>query len=466
MNLRSISAFSLGTLGAAVAGIVTVPVLTWLVPPEDIGRFNIYQLVIVFGVLFLSLGLDQTFARYYNEGVDKNQLLKDCFLPGMVFFLMLMIPVVLLYEPISDLLYGESNFLYVILTAFSVFAMYLLRIASVILRMDGRGYLYSFNQVLPKALLCIFLLICFFVVGYSDFYIVILLSFVSLLFVIPQFVYVIINYVRVNRGGGGAPVLSRHLYSFGLPLLLSSLIYWAVTAMGSVMLKKMVGLDEVGLYAVAINFAGVAVVVQNILSVVWVPIIYKWVSTNEDLSRIDGVLSFVLFFVILLTSLLGIFSSVIDFLLPTDYAAVKFMVICAVLQPFFYALSEVSGIGISVVKKTYLNVIGNLVVLIVSFIGASCLIPLYGAAGAIMSNAVAFFVFLVFRTEFSAKYWREIRRSRLYLSTFACMCLAIFCLIFKELYVVVLCWVGFLLVACVVFQAEVKVTFKYLARLR
>lgn len=449
-----------------MAGIITVPLLTWLVSPEDIGRFNIYQLVIGFGVLFLSLGLDQTFARYYNEGVDKIRLLIDCFLPGGGFFLMLMIPIILFHESISDLLYGEINFSYVFLTALSVFAMYLLRVASVILRMDGNGLLYSFVQVLPKAFLCVMLLVCFFVANSTDFHNVIIMSFVSLLVVTPQVVMVIFKYIRSHQAGEFPATRSRHLYGFGLPLLLSSIIYWAVTAIGSVMLKKMVGLDEVGLYAVAVNLAGVAVVVQNILSVVWIPIVYRWVSTNEDLSRIDNVLNILLFFVLLLVSLLGVFFWVIDILLPAEYSAVKYMIICAVLQPFFYALSEVSGIGISVVKKTYLNVVGNLVVLVVCFLCAYYLIPLYGAAGAIMSNAIAFFVYLVFRTEFSARYWRGFPRSRLYGSTFFCMGLTIISVILKDLYLVVLCWLVFCFVVCVVFRAEVRATFQYLSRFK
>lgn len=466
MNLKSISAFSLGTLGAAAAGIVTIPLLTWLVSSEDIGRFNIYQLVIGFGVLFLSLGLDQTFARYYNEGVDKNRLLIDCYLPGAIIFLVLLIPVALNYAEISQFLYGEVNFLYVALTALSVFVMYMLRIISVILRMDGNGISYSINQVLPKGLFCALLLTCFFVFGRSDFYNVLCLSFFSLLVIIPQFLIGIFKYIKKNRGKKMPAVLTRSLYGFGLPLLLSSVIYWAVTAIGSMMLKSMAGLEQVGLYAVAINLAGVAVVFQNILSVVWVPIVYKWVSSNEELSRIDSVLNVVLFFVILLTSLLGVFSSVVDLLLPPEYSAVKYMVVCAVLQPFFYALSEVSGIGVSVVKKTYLNVVGNFIVLGVCFASAYFFIPLYGADGAIISNAIAFFVFMVFRTEFSARYWRAIPRCRLYVSTFICMCLAIFCLLVKELYVVVLCWSVACLLSCLVFRGEVNAIFNYLSRLK
>jgi O-antigen/teichoic acid export membrane protein len=456
LNLKNISAFSVGTLGAAVAGIITIPLLTWLVSPEDIGRFNIYQLIIGFGVLFLSLGLDQTFARYYNENVDRYRLLLDCYLPGAFIFLLALIPIVWMRDEVSQFLYGEVKSSHVVFTALSVFVMYLLRISSVILRMNGNGVLYSINQVLPKGLLCVLLVLNFFLSGYSNFSTVLLLSFVALLVVIPQFTSVVFTYIKLNREGA-AVVVGRRL---------SSLIYWAVTAIGSVLLKDMVGLDELGLYAVAINLAGVAVVFQNILSVVWVPIVYKWVSSNEDLSRIDRVLSVVLFFVLVLTSLVGVFSGLIDLLLPADYSEVKYLLTCAVLQPFFYALSEVSGIGVSVVKKTYLNVVGNFCVLILCFACAYFLIPLYGAAGAIMSNTIAFFVFLIFRTEFSARYWRDIPRRKLYLSTLACACLSIFCLQVKQLPVVIVCWVGALILVCAVFNAEVKLVVSYLSRFR
>ena len=53
------------------------------------------------------------------------------------------------------------------------------------------------------------------------------------------------------------------------------------------------------------------------------------------------------------------------------------------------------------------------------------LVPKFGAAGAAISNAIAYFVFLVARTEVSVRFWRPIYRFKIYASVVCILMLAI-----------------------------------------
>lgn len=85
-----------------------------------------------------------------------------------------------------------------------------------------------------------------------------------------------------------------------------------------------------------------------------------------------------------------------------------------------YALSEATAIGISISRRTGLSMLSSILAALTSFGGNYLLVPLYGAAGAAVATAVAFWVFLFCRTEFSCSVWRKIPRLKLYMVTSFC----------------------------------------------
>ena len=52
--------------------------------------------------------------------------------------------------------------------------------------------------------------------------------------------------------------------------------------------------------------------------------------------------------------LAGIFSPLIPLILPSKYAAVQFILLSSILFPLLYTMTEVTGIGINVSRKTWL----------------------------------------------------------------------------------------------------------------
>ena len=84
MNIKQILHFSLGPIGSAALGLITLPIVTWFFSTEDIGRLTMLQVSISFTLLLFTLGLDQAFVREYHEVGDKSPLLKATILPGFV----------------------------------------------------------------------------------------------------------------------------------------------------------------------------------------------------------------------------------------------------------------------------------------------------------------------------------------------------------------------------------------------
>ena len=303
MNARKVLAFSVGPIGAAALGLITLPIVAWLFSPEDIGRLTMLQVTVSFALLLFSLGLDQAYVREFHEVHDKPGLLKAVFIPGFV--ILLLVLTVLVFSPWSPslLLFGiDSLFLTALLYA-AILLSFGSRFLSLILRMQERGLAFSMSELLPRLL---FLLI---VVGYvwlgaeAIFQNLIIANFLSVLTVFIIFAW--------NTRKDWLPAFSAtidkakqsQMIRYAIPLIGSGLAFWGLTAMDKVFLRSLSSFEELGVYSVAVSFAGAALVFQAIFSTVWVPVVYKWAAEGVDPQKIKNVIDYVTLAVVLIWSL-------------------------------------------------------------------------------------------------------------------------------------------------------------------
>ena len=78
MDTKKILGYAAGSLGSAVLGIMTLPLLSWYFPAADIGRIILMQTAAGLGILVLGMGLDQAYIREYYAAADKDTLFKPC----------------------------------------------------------------------------------------------------------------------------------------------------------------------------------------------------------------------------------------------------------------------------------------------------------------------------------------------------------------------------------------------------
>ena len=98
MNIRTILQFTIGPMGVAFLGLITLPLMTWMVSVDSIGKLSMLQVTVSFSVLFFSLGLDQAFIREYHEANQQERLFWTSFLPGLMLFFF--VSVSFLFKPI------------------------------------------------------------------------------------------------------------------------------------------------------------------------------------------------------------------------------------------------------------------------------------------------------------------------------------------------------------------------------
>lgn len=426
MNFKVIAAFALGPIGGAILGLITLPIVAWFFSPDDIGRLSMLQVTVSFSILLFTLGLDQAYVREFHEEQDKPVLLKSVFLPGFILLIVALALLMLLPWSISKLLFGIDSSLLTALLIAAIFFQFSSRFLSLILRMQEKGFAYSMTQLLPKFFFLV-ILICYFLFNVEAIFKNLMIA--NLLSILAVFLIYTWNTrkdwlaaltVKIDKNK------QQEMIFFGLPLIGSGIAFWGLTAMDKFFLRGFSSFEELGIYSVAISFAALALVFQAVFSTVWAPIVYKWAKQGVNPEKIKNVIDYSTLAVIVLWSLAGMFSWIVSYILPIKYSEVQYILLATMAYPLLYTLSEATGAGIGIQRKTSYSMLAAFIALLLNAIGNWYLVPLYGAKGAAVASAIAFLIFFIIRTEASSILWHSFERIRMYISIISMTIISIF----------------------------------------
>lgn len=426
MDAKKVLAFSIGPISGAVLGLITLPIIAWYFSPEDIGRLTMLTVTISFSLLLFSLGLDQAYVREFHEVKDKPSLLKGVFLPGFILLTFSLVLLLLIPISISKILFDIESSLLSTLIICGILLSFISRFLSLILRMQERGLAFSMSQLLPK-LFFLLLILSFLLFNVPSVFENLLIANILSLFAV--FIIFVWN-TRTEWMSAMKSLIDKskqkQMINYALPLIGSGLAFWGLTAIDKFFLRSLSSLSELGIYSVAVTFAGVALVFQSIFSTIWVPTVYKWIAEKVDLKKIKNIMDLVALAIILIWSVAGIFSWAVAYILPADYENVQHILLLAIAYPLLYSLAESTGVGIGIERKTMFALLATVVALVVNVICNWFLIPIYGAAGAAMGSAVAFSIFFIIRTEASSRLWISFERHRMYIFIIMLLTLSLF----------------------------------------
>lgn len=417
MNLKKIRLFSIGPIVAAFLGVIILPISTWYFSVEDIGRFSMYQLTTSLVIIILGLGLDQGYVREYHEKniKERSALFKTIFVPA--FLLLFLMSLLVLFSPwsISKVLFGVESKIISWLVISGVYLSFISKFLVLILRMEERALLYSMAQLVPK-LTFLLALIFFVVFSIKNRFHNLMIAHLSGL--ILGFLLLFLCTYKTSTQASKSTVdgvLLKRMLIYTLPLMGGGLAFWGIASTDKIFLRTFSNFEELGVYSVAYNFAGAALILQSIFSTLWAPQVYKWSSTGEAKQKVLGVISLAISVIIVVWALIGMFSWVIDYILPENYSNVDSLVLVVMVYPLLYTLSEATSVGIGITRKTVYALIATLAALIINLAGNYLLVPIYGAEGAGISSAFAFFIFFCIKTEVSRKIWLDFPKVKMYI---------------------------------------------------
>ncbi|MDN3715932.1 lipopolysaccharide biosynthesis protein [Vibrio breoganii] len=442
--MNKILSFAVGPIAAALLGFISLPVLTWYFSPEDIGRISLFQVVISFSVLLFSLGLDQSYVREYHDSADKPALLALSFFPGFVLLTTILL-VVFWVSPtyLSNIFFDIKSISLTIMASLILLLYFCSRYLTLIFRMQDRGLAFSMTKVLPKIL---FLSIIFFYIVYSrsfDFEHLLFAYFGSIsLVVLLGAIYTYKEWFSISTKNIKYQQL-RSMLNYGIPLIFSGIATWVLMGTDKIILKKISSFEQLGVYSVSLSIASAVAILGTVFNTLWAPSVFKWVSEGNNLDKVKNISEYVQIGVASIFVIVGSMSWLISFVLPDDYIDVQYILPLAISTPLLYTLSETTSMGISVKRKTNYAMYIAIVAGVLNVIGNLVLVPELGAKGAAISTAVAMWLFMVFRSEFSNNIWFKISDRRTYISSALCLIASILlCISEYDAYVRMIVWFG------------------------
>ncbi|WP_318422570.1 lipopolysaccharide biosynthesis protein [Photobacterium leiognathi] len=461
MNLRKIALFSIGPLATAVLGIITLPLLSWYFDQVDIGRIAIYQSVIALSGLFLSFGMDQAYVREYHEKVNKPKLFKNCTGFSAVIIILLAIISFTLSIDFSKYLFDiESVYINWILVI-SIICYVTTHFITINLRMEEEALVYSLSKALFKFIFI--MLLCVVIIFSYEMNFVTLISTYGFSYLISSFLVLYYNrkFVLSSVKQSFEKKEIKSLLKLGLPLTFSGIAYWGLTSLDKFFLKEISDFKELAIYSVAISFASAGTILQTVFSTIWAPTVYKWVANGQGEDEINKVADIILGLVLILFSLVGMFSWVVEFILPDKYSGVASIMVICISCPLFYTLSEVTKVGIGVSRRSIYSLLSSSIACAINIAGNLLLIPNYGALGAAMSTALSFWIFLVLRTEFSLFLWDKLslNKSKIYIWTLSVLFVAIASSFFNDSYykyLSIFIWTVYFVIVAILWKVQFK----------
>ena len=190
-------------------------------------------------------------------------------------------------------------------------------------------------------------------------------------------------------------IWAQKLVVYGYPFIFVGLAYWLFGSMDRWMLASMSSVEETGIYSVAFRFASIVFFVSTAFSKAWSPIAIKYRTDNPSGYRqfYAQILLLLFFVMMIIGGGLAIFSGeIIKLIMPSDYvgSALPLAILCfgVILQ----ATLQVTAIGISLEKKTYLFARLSWLTALINLGLNWILIPEYGAVGAALATSISYLI--------------------------------------------------------------------------
>ena len=389
---------------AAAIGLVTVPLVTYFISPEEYGRCGMFTLAQSIISIVVYLGMDQAFVREFHESKDIRRLLVNSMSLPICFALIISGFIAVVPRFFSVLLFDTPNEIAVVyaISLLPTF-MVLQHFGLLKIRMEEKGLKYSLLTILLKVI-TLFLTVFFFVLYEKSFrsavYAVIFAEIITSI-IVALTALKKISFFSTKRD----KKLINKMLRFGVPLIPAGLLTWLLTSADKIMLRTMCSYTELGLYTGAYKIVSILGIVQTCFTLIWTPVAYRWYESkqpNEQFSLVNDVVSFAMTLGCILILLC---KELIALVLGPNFLESIYIFPFLMLYPIMYTMSETTACGIGFMRKTEYNIFLSILSGGSNIILNLILIPILGGRGAAIATGLSYIIFFWGRTLISRKLW-------------------------------------------------------------
>lgn len=400
--IRKLSGFSVGPVVNGLLGLVSVPLITWLIDPEALGRASMYGTATGIIGTVLYLGLDNSYFRYFQEDEHRSLFGHSIALP-LLLSVVFAVAILFAAGPVSRLLFGETDIVAAAVVAIAVPVMVLFRFSAAAMRAHELGLKFSLSRILEKIAMLAFLLVFALAIERSYRAVVIATAGAMLVATVVQLWW---SRAAWSLSFSFDRALLRKLLKFGLPVVPAAALGWVFSSIDKVSLRALSTFQELGIFAGATRVAGMLTIVSTAFGSFWPPVAYRWWASQDSDHRFRAVSRYTSAGIAAVFAALIVARPLIMLLLPGSYDAAERLIPFLFLVPSMTIVSTVTVMGVFFHKRSHYHIWVSLGAAILNTIGNLLLIPRMGALGAAVSTGVSYIGFFWLRTLLSYRHWK------------------------------------------------------------
>ena len=392
LAIKSGSAYIFSNILINATSIITAPIFSRLLTTSDYGIVSNFMAWQSIGLVLIGLGLSYSigsakidFPEEFNQFLASIQTLSS--ISGLFF----LFSAIIFIEPLSN--WMELDKILVIINF-----VYLLLIPSVIYTQEKYKYQFDykknifislFNTVGSVVMCLLFILLFFDKNRYIG-------RVIGLIF--PMSILGIYFYFNIIKNGWNVNFKKYWNYALkiSIPIIPHTLGMLVLTQLDRLMITKLIGYSEAGLYSFGFSYASIIALFSNAISQAFQPWLfenYKNENLNEIKSTSNSLMLFISFITILLIS---VGPEAIKILGPENFWQAKYVIMPLVIGSLFqYLAATYTSIQVYC-KKTFFIPIGTLLAASINFGLNLILIPIYGFEGAAFSTLLSFVAYSFF----------------------------------------------------------------------
>lgn len=186
---------------------------------------------------------------------------------------------------------------------------------------------------------------------------------------------------------------AKELFKIGLPLVPTFLIYWIFHSMDRIMINKMIGSSELGIYSVGSKVSSVSQLIYSAFAGGWSYFSFSTMRDEKQVKLISntfeylGIISFIAFIISK-----PFVSPIFNFFFTGDYIRGQEVFSYLFLSPLILMLFQTIGSQVIIIKKSYLSTLILFVGAVVNIILNYYLIKYFGIKGAAFSTLMSYIV--------------------------------------------------------------------------
>jgi len=395
--LKSSGIYALASVATPLITLALSPFLARHLSPSEYGAFTIINTFVSLVAGVTQLGLGSAFFRAYNYDYQTEKDRRDVLatittLLGIISIITVVI-MCIGASWLAKILLDQSSFRNIIyLGAIIVLLQNLAVPGFAWLRAENKPFLYSLLSIanLLVSLITNLVLIGMFSAGLTG----------AVLGIGSGYAFVTLCLLPVILIHAGIKIrtdIARNVLSFGIPMVLTVISYWALQVLDRYLLNIFGSLAQTSEYAVAYSLgSAISIVVISPFTLAWASAMFTIAKRKDAASVFQTVFRLLGYFLLFSAFGLSVVGKMLLFwLFPPVYHAASFVIPIVSVSLTFYGLYYVVNVGLNIKRKTWISSIFSTIAAVSNLALNLVLIPRYGAMGAALATLLAYIVLVL-----------------------------------------------------------------------